>query len=338
MPSSSVRTLACVLLATVLGGCGSDSEDAGGGASTETGDATGSSGSAGSNGSSGASGSTSASGSSGASGSTTDSSSSGASGSTGTSSTSGGSGSTSGSNSTAGSSSSATSGSSSTGTGGGDCDDEVGDNGVLMFEAESLPLVEDWQVSQTEPGYYGTGYIQWEGPSFNGRPGSGLIERALRFDQAGRYRVQWRTRIGLGTNATEHNDIWLKFPDVADYYGKAGDDPETRRYPKPQCDDAAFIAGIEALPQVSEAACAAGSTSDGWLKVYSSGATDWRWSARTSDNDAHDIYIEVAEPGVYTLQFSARADFMLLDRVVIHRESVPESTAQAEDQPETPCE
>jgi hypothetical protein len=207
-----------------------------------------------------------------------------------------------------------------------------------MFEAESLPLVEQWEESTTVANYYGSGYIQWTGPSYNNQPGNGLMERALYVDQAGRYRVQWRTQIGMGNNATEHNDIWLKFPDATDYYGKAGNDPETRRYPKPICEDQNFIDGIEALPQVSQATCAAGSTSDGWMKVYSSGATDWKWSTRTSDSDAHDIYVEFDQPGVYTISFSARADWMLLDRVVMHREDVTDGVAQDQAQAETPCE
>lgn len=40
-----------------------------------------------------------------------------------------------------------------------DCDYEIGDNGVLMFEAESLPLVEDWVEASDVAGYFADGYI-----------------------------------------------------------------------------------------------------------------------------------------------------------------------------------
>ena len=219
-----------------------------------------------------------------------------------------------------------------------ECDWQVEDDGILMFEAESLPINEQWLIASDVPEFYADGYIYWSGQSFNNQPGNGQMDVTLGIPEAGRYRVQWRTQIGMGDNATEHNDIWLRFPDAADYYGKAGDNPETRRYPAPICNDAAFIEMIEALPEVSDAGCANGSTSDGWMKVYSSGATMWKWSTRTSDNDAHDIYVEFDAPGAYTMQFSARADFMLLDRVVIHREDVDNALAQAEDQAETPCD
>lgn len=163
------------------------------------------------------------------------------------------------------------------------------------------------------------------------------MEVELGIPAAGRYRVQWHTRIGMGDNPTEHNDIWLRFTNAADYYGKSGDDPESRRYPRPICEDADFIQTIEDMPQVSEARCAEGSSSDGWMKVYSSGATDWRWSTRTSDNDAHEIYVEFDAAGAYTMQLSARADWMLLDRVVVHEEDVSDDVALAADQAETPC-
>ena len=230
--------------------------------------------------------------------------------------------------------------SSTTGTGGQtiECDYEVGENGVLMFEAESLPLVEEWTETTDQAGFFGDSYIYWAGPSYNNTPGNGLMEVELGIPAAGRYRVQWHTRIGMGTNATEHNDIWLKFANASDYYGKAGNDPESRRYPRPICEDTDFIDMIEAMPQVSEARCAVGSTTEGWMKVYSSGATNWRWSAFTSDSDAHQIFVEFDAPGAYTMQLSARADWMLLDRIVVHREDVADKVAQAADQPETPCD
>ena len=91
------------------------------------------------------------------------------------------------------------------------------------------------------------------------------------------------------------------------------------------------------LPEVSEATCPNGSTADGWLKVYSSGATEWKWSTRTSDNDAHDIYIEIDAPGVHTLELSARGDHHLIDRIVLHHESVDDNTATDAALMATPC-
>lgn len=50
----------------------------------------------------------------------------------------------------------------------------------------------------------------------------------------------------MGSNTTEHNDTWARFPDAADAYGlKMQNDLEVRRYPHPVCDDAQFMASIE---------------------------------------------------------------------------------------------
>jgi hypothetical protein len=215
------------------------------------------------------------------------------------------------------------------------CDYRFGSDGVLRIEAEDLPLVEDWAVQSDVAGFSGRGYIAWTGSSSNNRPGNGYMAVRLRVPNAGRYRLQWRNRIGRGTNTTEHNDTWVRFPDAADYYGKRGPtDDESRRYPRPICEDDAFMATVR--ERVAAAECARGSTRDGWMKVYSSGARDWRWSTRTSDSDAHDIYAAFDAAGVYTLELSARADFHFIDRIVLHEETVDRVIVEAAEAP-TPC-
>lgn len=211
-------------------------------------------------------------------------------------------------------------------------------DGVLVIEAESLPLVEQWAVRTDEPGYLGTGFIEWTGSSHNGDPTHGVMVIDVDLEQAGRYRLQWRNRIGEGTNTTEHNDTWVRFADAADFFGSKGPlDAQQRVYPRPQCGDGAFLAGIEALADVASAACVAGSSRDGWLKVYSSGARDWRWSTRTNDHDAHDVIVEVDAPGVYAFELAARADHHLIDRIVLHEASVPDGTVRDEANRETRC-
>ena len=226
------------------------------------------------------------------------------------------------------------------GTGGtpGACDYKVGSNGVLVMEAEDLTLSGSWKTANSASGAYGTGYIQWEGASQNNNPGQGVITVKLGIDQAGRYRMQWRSRIGKGTNTTEHNDTWVRYPDAESYYGLKGTAPnESRRYPKPKCDDTTFMAAINALPAVSSATCPNGSTKDGWMKVYCSGASNWNWSTNTSDNDGHAIYMEFKTAGTYSLELSARADYHLIDRIVIHREGVANNVAQDSNLKPTPC-
>ncbi len=211
------------------------------------------------------------------------------------------------------------------------------ESGIVVIEAESLPLVESWEVDDTEAGFTGTGYIRWTGSSFNNDPTHGVMMVSLCLDGADRYRLQWHNRIGIGTNTTEHNDTWVQFGGVTDYFGARGPtDGETRRYPRPICDDEAFMTTIRALPTVTEATCVAGSSTDGWLKVYSSGASDWRWSTNTSDSDAHQIVFEVDGAGVYTLMLAARAEAHLIDRIVIHDASLPDTMVRDLTLAETP--
>lgn len=97
------------------------------------------------------------------------------------------------------------------------------------------------------------------------------------------------------------------------------------------------MADVQSPEDVDDAACPAGSTEVGWLEVYSSGATAWKWSTQTGDHDARRIYVEFAETGAHTLELSARADSMLRDRVLLCRETVESSAAQAEGVELAPC-
>lgn len=216
------------------------------------------------------------------------------------------------------------------------CDYEL-KNKILVIEAEELALKGSWTKQTANKGFSGSGYIGWTGAASMQTPGKGTLTAKLKL-AAGRYRMQWRNRIGKGTNATEHNDSFVRYPDVDHFYGmKIVNGKESRTYPKPICEDTAKMAAVKALPQVGVTKCPNGTSKDGWTKVYSSGATDWKWSAFTSDNDAHAIYIEVDKAGVYTLEISARSDFHLIDRIVIHDESVAAKDAQALTLKPTPC-
>ena len=218
------------------------------------------------------------------------------------------------------------------------CDYETRSD-VLVIEAEDLPVVEDWVIATNEAGYTGDGYIEWIGASHNNDPSHGVMSVAIRIDTPGRYQMQWHVRIGQGTNTTEHNDAFVRFADASDFYGlQIQSGAEIRRYPRPQCEDPAFTDAKEALPEVDVADCVRSSSSDGWIKVYSSGASDWRWSTKTSDNDASDIMIEFDDAGVYTFELAARADHFLIDRIVLHLESVANDVARDLDSPPTPCE
>ena len=210
-------------------------------------------------------------------------------------------------------------------------------DGVVVIEAEDLALTGDWEIASDADGAVGA-YIVWTGASSSGNPNNGVIQTQVQLTEAGRYRLQWRTRIGQGDDATEHNDTWVRFPDVDAFFGGKGPlDDERRVYPRPLCDDEAFIAATEALPNIASAACPVGPQRDGWFKVYSSDARDWRWSTFTNDRDAFDIYVEVDAPGVYLFEMAARSDYSLIDQIILHHEDVSSDDARERAGATTEC-
>ncbi len=160
----------------------------------------------------------------------------------------------------------------------------------------------------------------------------------LFFAEPGRYRLQWRNRIGQGSNTTEHNDTWVSFPDVDGFFGRRDDgEGERRVYARPLCEDADLMMAIADMAGVTTAGCPEGATADGWLKVYSSGASDWSWSTFTNDNDGHQVVLEVDAAGDYTMMLSQRADRHLIDRIVIHEARIADAIVHAEANAETVC-
>jgi len=86
--------------------------------------------------------------------------------------------------------------------------------------------------------------------------------------------------------------------------------------PKPECNSDAF------------GDCPAGSSLNGFFKVYGH-SMNWKWNANTSDSDAHQIYVQFYEAGIYTITVNARSSWCLLDRMVLMKvDGVNNPTAQ----------
>lgn len=47
---------------------------------------------------------------------------------------------------------------------------------------------------------------------------------------------------------------------------------------------------------------------------------DFKWQASTSDNDAHNIYVEFDNPGTYTMQVSVRSSGHGIDKFLLYKE------------------
>ena len=178
-------------------------------------------------------------------------------------------------------------------------------NALLMIEFEDgafengsqWAFIEDGQVS-------GGAYAVWEGNDLFNAPGSGLVTFQLNIQNPGVYRFSWKSAVTIGNNGTEHNDSWIRFPDAADFYGEKNG---SKVYPKDT--------GKTPNPN--------GASKEGWFKAYRSGNDlGFKWMARTSDNDAHDIYVEFETAGEYTMEVSGRSSGHGIDQFVLFQEAV----------------
>lgn len=189
--------------------------------------------------------------------------------------------------------------------------DEI--DGRVIIEAESIgSLPAQWKAPSdaTAPSINdpqdatGAGFIVWEGNQQLNTPGNGLLVYPIRINAPGEYRFCWRTQVGNGTSATDHNDSWLKIQ-ADSFFGRNNSG------------DVVCPKGLDPAENSCQGGAPNGSGSGGWFKVYSSGTTNWTFSTRTSDNDAHEIFARFDTPGLYAIQVSARSSFHALDRFTL---------------------
>ena len=182
-------------------------------------------------------------------------------------------------------------------------------DGLIVIEAEATQSVTSWQLLQSLGDYTGTGYLSYTGANRFNQPGTSVLNYRLAISTPGVYRIQWRSRIAQGNDNTEHNDSWLRLPDANDFYA-------TRTgsivYPK----------GSGKMPNPD------GGGKDGWFKVYQNTLGRWAWRTATSDNDPHNIFVRFDTAKVYLMQVSGRSEGHAIDRIVLHRDSIPAVVAQ----------
>ncbi|GAB4118708.1 MAG: hypothetical protein Tsb0027_12300 [Wenzhouxiangellaceae bacterium] len=190
--------------------------------------------------------------------------------------------------------------------------------GIVVIEMESADArPANWVLgpdeSPTSPnidnpgGASGGQFLVWESSQFLSAPGNGLMTYPIEISNPGTYRFQWRSQVGNGTSSTEHNDTWLKIEADAFFGEKAGG--------VIVCPKGLDLTLNDCVGNEPE-----GAGADGWLKVYSSGSTNWTWSSNTSDNDPHQIFARFDAPGTYNILVSARSSSHVIDRMVLSRD------------------
>jgi len=181
-------------------------------------------------------------------------------------------------------------------------------DGLIVVEMESLNAPQDWELKSDDTGAIGS-YIEWADRNRLQTPGFGLISVNVVISNPGTYQFLWRNSIRDGESTTDSNDSFLRI--LADNFYGFRQRGLSIVCPREQA-DSNRCEGRE--PE--------GSSSDGWFKVYRSGGNppnDWVWRSFTSDSDAHSIYADFDQAGVYEIQISARSRFHAIDRFVLFR-------------------
>ena len=185
---------------------------------------------------------------------------------------------------------------------------------MAVIEAQSLNAPAVWE-ERVDPNT-GRTFIRNTAPNALNAPGTqGLITFEVFVNEPGTYRLQWLSQVGAGDNPTDHNDSWLRIHADSFYAGRNG---------------SVKCPADPLQPNDCQGPVVNGSTSDGWFKVYRSGGTpgDWNWRTSTSDNDGHDILARFDNPGNYTIEISGRSQSHGIDRIVLHRSDIANSTVQ----------
>ena len=212
-------------------------------------------------------------------------------------------------------------------------------NGLLTIEMESgdLPSGSNWKTgSEADPNLSGStiNYIYWDGAqSFSSLTGAPITYN-IKINNPGTYRLAWRGRIGAGTSGGEHNDAWLRI--VADDFYATNTNNSTatpQLEPRPSCESN------------SSRDCPAGSSTNWYFKAFMNrhpvnSSPEQRWGFVTNTNDGSSfrfIWATFNAPGNYSVIVDARSNFFFMDKMVLRRTDVSDSTAFNLNNPESLC-
>ena len=158
-------------------------------------------------------------------------------------------------------------------------------DGLLVIDVESLPPTGQWSVENSIPNFIGNSYYIWRGDNFfsPANAGMGTIRFDFRIENAGNYRMRWRSYIGEGNLGSEYNDSWVRFPTGTNVPGEHG--------------------------------------INGWTKIYQGHLNTWSWDSWTVDFNPMAIR-QFFPAGDHFFEISGRSTGHALDRIVLHMESI----------------
>jgi len=209
-------------------------------------------------------------------------------------------------------------------TGGSSSGSFLENSGLVIIEAESGDTT-GWNITNLDGE---TGIIA-NTNSFNNQNGS-TIPYEITVNTPGVYRFNWNSFYS-GPSPTEENDNWVRFPNNNDVWFFGVDNPS--QSPGSEANIIANLQGSQTnivfpkgSSRITSATTPNGNGSNGYFKVFRSGgnAEDYKWQARTSDNDPHNIYVWFVNPGTYTMEISERSNGHAIDRVALYKVDGPD--------------
>lgn len=82
-------------------------------------------------------------------------------------------------------------------------------DGLVVFEVESVPATGSWSAERELTGFTGSGYYTWTGPDAMRSPGGGVLAYRIRITTPGTYQLRIRNRHDFH-DSTEQNDCFTR--------------------------------------------------------------------------------------------------------------------------------
>ena len=87
-------------------------------------------------------------------------------------------------------------------------------NGLVVMEAETITLNDEWPIEAIEPDWRGIGYIRYDGPNRWGNPNENKqIAYTFFIEHPGVYRMRMRMQHKTAPEDDLENDVWVKLDD-----------------------------------------------------------------------------------------------------------------------------
>ena len=186
-------------------------------------------------------------------------------------------------------------------------------NDLLIFEAESTTLVGEWRRRTSFGNFTGNGYIIWREGNTNTATDNNytdVMTYVVKIPAAGTYRLMMRAT--SPDPGDLYNDIWFRV-----------------------LGEGAFMEAVDPSPEGSGTDYV--NMGQDWFKIYNNSTEQWRWQASHVDNDAHEIFIVVEEPGEFAFQISGRSNQFRIDRFAVYdEETYTQNEATALTNPQSP--